>query len=76
MSESINMPRVYLERSLHDIAYQEIPVLPTVPVYRIFVERKKVAARYLNEVLSEIVQEQLLNYIEYCNEQIKKYLAL
>ena len=76
MSESINMQRKYLERSLHNIAQQEIPVLSTNPSFMFFVQRKVAATKYLNERLSEIGQEELLHYIEYCNEQIKKVLAL
>jgi hypothetical protein len=76
MSESVNMQRMYLERSLHTITQQEVPVLPTNPSYMLFVQRKVAAIKYLNERLSEVGQEELLHYIEHCNEQIKKYLAL
>ena len=76
MSESINMQRIYLERSLFNITQQEIPVLSTNPAYILFVQRKIAASKYLNERLSEVGQEELLHYIEHCNEQIKKVLAL
>ncbi len=76
MSESINMQRIYLERSLHNITQQEVPVTATNPTHMLFVQRKVAAIKYLNERLSEVAQEELLHYIEHCNEQIKKYLAL
>ena len=76
MSESINMQRIYLERSLHSITQQEVPVLPTNPAYMLFVQRKAAATKYLNERLSEVGQEELLHYIEHCNELIKKVLGL
>ena len=76
MSESINMQRMYLERSLFNITQQEVPVLPTNPAYMFFAHSKTAADNYLNERLSEVEQEKLINYIEYCNEQIKKVLAL
>jgi hypothetical protein len=76
MSESINMQRMYLERSLHNITQQEVPVLSTNPAYMLFVQRKIAASKYLNEMLSEVGKEELLHYIEHCNEQIKKVLAL
>ena len=76
MSESVNMQRIYLERSLFNITQQEVPVLPTNPAYMLFLQRKVAAIKYLNETLSEVGQEELLHYIEYCNEQIKKVLAL
>jgi hypothetical protein len=67
---------MYLERSLHNITQQEVPVLSTNPAHMLFVKRKAAASKYLNERLSEVGQEELLHYIEHCNEQIKKYLAL
>jgi hypothetical protein len=67
---------MYLERSLFNITQQEVPVLSTNPAYMFFVQRKAAADNYLNERLSEVEQERLLNYVEYCNEQIKKVLAL
>ena len=76
MSESVNMQRISLERSLHTITQQEVPVLSTNPAYMFFVQRKVAATKYLNERLSEVGQEELLHYIEHCNEQIKKVLAL
>ena len=76
MSESINMQRIYLERSLHNITQQEVPVLSTNPAYMLFVQRKAAATKYLNERLSEVGQEELLHYIEHCNELIKKVLGL
>lgn len=76
MNESANIQRIYLERSLHSITQQEVPVLSTNPAYMFFVQRKVAAIKYLNERLSEVGQEELLHYIEHCNEQIKKYLAL
>ena len=76
MSESVNIQRIYLERSLHNITQQEVPVLPTNIAYMLFVQRKVAAIKYLNERLSEVGQEELLHYIEHCNEQIKKVLAL
>ena len=76
MSESINMQRMHLERSLPVISQQEIPVVPTNPAYMLFVQRKIAASKYLNEILSEVGKEELLHYIEHCNEQIKKCLAL
>jgi hypothetical protein len=76
MSESVNMQRVYLERSIFNITQQEVPVLSTNPAYMFFVQRKVAASKYLNERLSEVGQEELLHYIEHCNEQIKKVLAL
>lgn len=76
MSESINMQRMYLERSLPVIAQQEVPVVSTNPVYMLFVQRKIAANKYLNELLSEVGKEELLHYIEHCNDQIKKVLAL
>lgn len=72
MNESVNMRRMYLERSLHYITQQEIPVVYTDPAYMLFVQRKIAASKYLNEILSEVGKEELLHYIEYCNEQIKK----
>lgn len=76
MSESLNMQRMYLERSLPSIAQQQIPVQEGTPVYMFFYQRREAAIRYLTLELSEIGKEELLNYIEYCNEQIKKVLAL
>jgi hypothetical protein len=76
MSESVNMQRIYLERSLFNITQQEVPVLSTNPTYMFFLQRKVAAIKYLNERLSEVGQEELLHYIEHCNEQIKKVLAL
>lgn len=76
MSESLNMQRMYLERSLPTIAQQQIPVQEGTPVYMLFYQRREAAIRYLTLELSKVSQEELLNYIEYCNEQIKKVLAL
>lgn len=76
MSESVNMQRLYLERSLHNITQQEIPVASTNPSYMLFKQRRVAAIKYLDERLSETGQEELLRYIEHCNEQIKKVLAL
>ena len=76
MSESINMQRMHLERSLPTIAQQQIPVQESTPVYMFFYQRREAAIRYLTLELSEIGKEELINYIEYCNEQIKKVLAL
>ena len=76
MSESINTQRILLHQSLHTITQQEVPVLSTNPAYMLFVQRKVAADKYLNEILSQVCQEELLHYIEYCNEQIKKVLAL
>lgn len=76
MSESLNMQRMYLERSLHNITQQEIPVASTNPSYMLFKQRRVAAIKYLDERLSETGQEELLRYIEHCNEQIKKVLAL
>lgn len=77
MSEAIDMDRVNLERSLHTIVQQEVPVSPKEFVlYSFFEGRKQAAARCINEQLSEVVYEQMLNYIEYCNSKIKLYLAL
>jgi len=76
MSESVNMQRMYLERSLHNISQQEVPVLTTNPCYMLFSQRKIAATKYLNELISEVGKEELLHYIEHCNEQIKKYLVL
>lgn len=77
MSEAIDMDRVNLERSLHTIVQQEVPVSPKEFVlYSFFEGRKQAATRCLNEQLSEVVYEQMLNYIEYCNSKIKLYLAL
>lgn len=76
MKQSINMQRFNLERSLPIIINQEIPILETSPVYMFFLGRKTAATKYLSEKLSVVGKEELLNYIEYCNETIKKYLAL
>ncbi len=76
MSESANMQRIYLETSISTITQQEVPVLSTNPAYMFFVQRKVAATKYLNERLSEVGQEELLHYVEYCNQQIKKVLAL
>jgi hypothetical protein len=76
MSESINMQRIHLVQSLQHIAQQDIPVLSTNLSHILFVQRKTAAIEYLKGKLSEIAQEELLYYIEYCNENIKKYLAL
>lgn len=77
MSEAINWDRVNLERSLHTIAQQEVPVLSKdFTLYSFFEGRKQAATRCINEQLSEVVYEQMLNYIEYCNSKIKLYLAL
>jgi hypothetical protein len=67
---------MHLERSLHNISQQEVPVLTTNPCYIFFLQRKMATAKYLNEPVSEVGKEELLHYIEHCNEQIKKYLAL
>lgn len=76
MKESINMQRMHLERSLPVISQQEVPVVSTNPAYMLFIQRKIAANKYLNELLSEVGKEELLHYIEHCNEQIKKCLAL
>ena len=76
MSESVNHSRLDFLRNLHTITQQEVPVLPTNPSYMLFVQRKVAAIKYLNERLSEVGQEEILHYIEHCNGQIKKYLAL
>lgn len=76
MSELSNMQRFNLQRSLPTISNQEIPILETSPVYMFFLGRKVAATKYLSEKLSVVGEEELLNYIEYCNEIIKKYLAL
>ena len=76
MSESINMQRILLHQSLHNITQQEIPVASTNPSYMLFKQRRVAAIKYLDERLSETGQEELLRYIEHCNEQIKKVLAL
>jgi hypothetical protein len=76
MSESQNVHKIKLLQSLPTISNQEIPVLETSPVHMLFLGRKVAATKYFSEKLSEIGQEELLHYIENCNEQIKRYLGL
>jgi hypothetical protein len=76
MSESANMQRINLERSLFYITQQEIPVPSTNPIYMFFIQRKASAINYYDETFSRMGKEELLDYVEYCNEQIKKYLLL
>jgi hypothetical protein len=76
MNSSVNWDRVNLRQSLPTIAQQQIPVQEGTPVYMFFYQRREAATRYLTLELSEVAREEFLVYIEYCNEQIKKYLAL
>lgn len=76
MSEALNTNRMYLLRGLPIIANSEILIPTTSPAHMLFLGRKVAAAKFLRERLSEVAQEELLHYIEHCNEQIKKFLAL
>lgn len=76
MSESVNIQRRELKIKIPTIAHQQIPVKEDTPVYILFYQRREAARRYLNSKYSEVAQEELLCFIEYCNEQIKKYLGL
>lgn len=76
MSESNLSDQIDLHRKLSTIAQLEVPVPITSPTHSLFVQRQIAARKYLTERFSEVGQEELLHYIEYCNESIKKYLGL
>jgi len=76
MSESNLSHQIDLHRKINTIAQLEVPVPITSPAHSLFVQRQRAARKYLTERSSEVVQEELLHYIDYCNESIKKYLGL
>lgn len=76
MSELINTYRFNLRRSISMIANQEIPVIPTHPVYSLFGARKEIAMKVLGAELNSQEEEMLLDAIEMYNSNIKKYLGL
>ena len=53
-----------------------IPVAEDSPVYSLFAERRKLAERLNREMLTEEDNKKLLEYFNYIEEQIKKYLCL
>lgn len=76
MSESINTYRFDLRRNINIIINQEIPVLPTHPVYSLFGARKEIAEKVIGAELNSQEEEMLLDAIEMYNSNIKKYLGL
>ncbi len=76
MSESNLSDQINLHRKISTIAQLEVPVPITSPTHSLFVQRQRAARKYLTERSSELVQQELIHYIDYCNESIKKYLGL
>ena len=58
------------------IAGARIPVAEDSPVYNLFAERRKLAERLNRDMLTEEDNKKLLEYFNYIEEQIKKYLCL
>ena len=53
-----------------------IPVAEDSPIYNLFAERRKLAERLNRDMLTEEDNKKLLEYFNYIEEQIKKYLCL
>ena len=76
MSESINTHLLKLRSSIYTIAKQEIPVLPTSPLYSLFEVRKEIAVRILRGELTSQEEEMMVDLLDSYNSNIKKYLGL
>ena len=76
MSEVINTQLLKLKTSIHTIANQEIPVLPTSPVYRLFEVRKEIAINILRSELNSQEEEMMIDLIDQYNSNIKKFFLL
>ncbi len=63
-------------KKISRIAYSKIPVSEDSPVYNLFAERRKLAERLNRDMLTEEDNKKLLEYFNYIEEQIKKYLCL
>ncbi len=74
--ENLNNNRMELHRSISHIAQQEVPVLKTSPAYPILMQRKMASIRYLTQEISEQGKEELLVFIETCNDMVKRVLYL
>mgnify|MGYP003693130551 CR=1 FL=1 len=58
------------------VSHGKIPVAEDSPVYSLFAERRKLAERLNRDMLTEEDNKKLLEYFNYTEEQIKKYLCL
>jgi hypothetical protein len=74
--ENLNNNRMELHRSISHIAQQEVPVLKTSPAYSILMQRKMASIKYLTQKISEQEEEELLAFIEICNDMAKRVLYL
>ena len=61
---------------LNEIAHSKIPVSEDSPIYNFFAERRKVAEKLRNSMLTEESRQYIINYLEKIEEQIKAYLCL
>lgn len=61
---------------LNEIVYSKIPVSEDSPIYNFFAERRKLAEKLRNNMLTEENRQYIINYLEKIEEQIKAYLWL
>ena len=61
---------------LNEIARSKIPVSEDSPIYNFFAERRKIAEKLRNNMITEENRQNVINYLEKIEEQIKAYLLL
>ena len=61
---------------LNEIAHSKIPVSEDSPIYNFFAERRKIAEKLRNNMITEENRQNVINYLEKIEEQIKAYLLL
>ena len=61
---------------LNEIVYSKIPVSEDSPIYNFFADRRKVAEKLRNNMLTEADRQHIINYLENIEEHIKEYLWL
>lgn len=61
---------------LNEIVYSKIPVSEDSPIYNFFAERRKLAEKLRNNMLTEENRQDIINYFEKIEEHIKAYLWL
>lgn len=76
MSQSVNTHLLNIEKSLHIIALQEIPVLPTSTAYKLFEVRKELAINILTMQLNPLEKDILVELIDSYNKNIRLVLGL
>lgn len=76
MESATNKHLLELRSNIATIAKQEIPLLPTSPLYNLFEVRKKIALRILRGELTSQEEEMMIDLIDSYNSNIKKYIGL